>query len=76
MKIIFDNSSKDWILDVFNKSVDADGFIIENNSNSERVLTPEGKEIHSRELAIIKKGSQKFIAGDLTSLMKFTKNEI
>lgn len=76
MKIIFDNSSRDWVLSVFNKSVDSEGFIIENNGSFDRVLTPEGREISKNELAIIKKGSEKFISGDLTSLMKFTKNEI
>lgn len=76
MKIIFNSTSKDWVLNVFNKSVDSEGFIIENSDDQERVITPEGREISLKELAVIKKGSEKFISGDLTSLMKFTKNEI
>ncbi|MDF2447518.1 MAG: hypothetical protein K0R26_22 [Bacteroidota bacterium] len=74
-KIIFNKSSRNFVLDIFGKSVDSEGFIIEKSSRS-RVLTPEGKEITSDELAVIKKGSEKFIAGDLTSLMKLTKNEL
>jgi hypothetical protein len=73
-KIIFDREGKDWILSVFNKGVDTEGFIIENKDKS-RITTPEGREITRDELAIIKKGSEKFIAGDLTSLMKLSKGE-
>lgn len=74
-KIIFDKSTKDFVLGIFDKEVDSDGFIIERSSKS-RILTPEGKEITKDELAVIKKGSEKFIAGDLTSLMKLSKNEM
>ena len=75
MKVIFDTQSKDWVLSLFKKSVDTDGFIIEKKSRT-RVLTPEGDEIKSDDLAIIKKGSEKFIAGDLSSLMKESKGEL
>jgi len=74
-RITFDNESKDLILDAFNKSVDKDGFIIEKQSKV-RVLTPEGMELKKDRLSIIKKGSEKFISGDLTSLMKYAKGEI
>ncbi len=74
MNVIFDKQSKDWILSIFNKSVGKDGFIIEKNGT--RIWTPEGEEIKSDDLAIIKKGSTKFIAGNLSSLMKETKGEI
>ena len=76
MKIIFDKNAKEWVLNIFNKSVDTNGFVIENDSNKQRVLSPEGKEIANNDLAIIAKGSEKFIAGDLTSLMKFSKGEL
>lgn len=74
-KIVFDKGSKDFVLDAFNKGVDKDGFIIEK-SNKTRIQTPEGKEITKDQLSIIEKGSEKFIAGDLTSLMKFSKGEL
>lgn len=74
MNVIFDNHSKDWVLGIFDKKVDTDGFITEKNGA--RVWTPEGDEIKSEDLAIIKKGSVKFIAGNLSSLMKETKGEI
>lgn len=75
MKVIFDTQSKDWVLNLFKKSVDNEGFIIEKKDRT-RVLTPEGDEIKADDLAIIKKGSEKFIAGDLSSLMKESKGEL
>ncbi len=74
-KITFDKGSRNWVLGLFDKSTDNENFIIEKSDNS-RINTPEGREITIDQLAIIKKGSEKFYAGDLTSLMKFTKGEI
>jgi hypothetical protein len=73
-KITFDKEGVDFVLDVFNKSVDKEGFIVEKNKT--RIITPEGNEIQKSQLSVIKKGSEKFIAGDLTSLMKLSKGEI
>lgn len=73
-RITFDKGATDFVLDIFNKSTDNDGFITERDNT--RVLTPEGIEITSDQLCVIKKGSEKFIAGDLTSLMKLAKGEI
>ncbi len=73
-RLMFDKSARGWVLSIFDKTMDSEGFIID--SNNCRVTTPEGSEITEDELAIIKKGSEKFIAGDLTSLMKFTRNEL
>lgn len=75
-KIIFDESGKDFILDALGKTVDGAGFIIEKDNPHIRIQTPEGREITKKELAVIANGSQKFIAGDLTSLMKLTKGEL
>lgn len=76
MRIIFDKSAKNWVLDLFDKSVDTEGFIVEKANKTQRVLSPEGLEITFDELAVIKKGSEKFIAGDLNSLMKLSKGEL
>ena len=73
-KILFDKGSTDFVLQIFNKSVDCDGFIIAKDKT--RILTPEGREITKDQLSVVKKGSEKFIAGDLTSLMKLSKGEI
>ena len=73
-QIFFDKGSADFVLEIFNKSVDCEGYIIAKDKT--RILTPEGREITKEQLSVIKKGSEKFIAGDLTSLMKFSKGEI
>lgn len=74
-RILFDRNGKDWILSVFDKSLDAEGFIIDNKTG-DKIMTPEGKEITGDQLAVIFKGSEKFVPGDLTSLMKLTKGEL
>ncbi|GAB4449088.1 MAG: hypothetical protein Fur0028_04260 [Bacteroidales bacterium] len=74
--IFFDESAKDFILEVFDKTVDSEGFIVEKKRTKQRVLTPEGTEIKKNDLAIIAKGSQKFIGGDIISLMKYAKGEL
>jgi hypothetical protein len=75
-KIIFDESGLDFILEAFGKSSDDEGFIVEKDNPTIRIQTPEGREITKHQLAVITKGSQKFIAGDLTSLMKLSKGEL
>ena len=73
-KIVFDKGATDFVLDIFSKSSDSEDYIIDKDKT--RILTPEGREITKDQLAVIKKGSEKFIAGDLTSLMKLSKGEI
>jgi hypothetical protein len=75
-KIIFDNSTRDFVLEAFSKTIDDEGFIVEKCDPSVRVQTPEGEELKKEQLAVITKGSQKFITGDLTSLMKLSRGEI
>jgi len=74
-RVTFDAGSKEWVLDIFSKTTDSEGFIIEKKDKS-RVQTPEGVDITIDELSFIKKGSEKFIAGDLTSFMKLVNDEI
>lgn len=73
-RIVFDKGAVDFVLDTFSKSTDNEGFIVAKDKT--RILTPEGREITKDQLSVIKKGSEKFIAGDLTSLMKLSKGEI
>lgn len=69
MDITFDKSAKDFILDVFNKSVDKDGFVIEKDNPNQRVLAPDGREVEYEYFAGIKRGSEIFIKSDLISLI-------
>ena len=48
--------------------MDSEGFIVEKNDPTQRVITPEGEEIRLEEFAGIRKGSEIFIKSDLPSL--------
>lgn len=66
--ITFDASAKRKILSFFDKTVDAEGFIVEKEDETQRVITPEGEEVKEDEFAGIRKGSEIFIKSDLPSL--------
>lgn len=68
--ITFDENSKEEILSCFGKTVDQEGYIIETDDPTMRVITPDGEEITVEEFAGIRKGSEIFIKSDLPSLIK------
>lgn len=68
--ITFDDSARPFILNVFGKTVDSDGFIVEKNDRKQRVLTPRGDDIRLKEFAGIRKGSAVFIKSDIVSLVE------
>ena len=51
MKIIFDELSKDWILNLLNLSVDKDNFVI--NQEKQRILSTYNKEFKFEDLRSI-----------------------
>ena len=69
--ITFDNNleSKTAILQLFGKSLDDEGFIIETKSG-ERVVSPQNQEIHVDAFAGIRPGSEIFVTNDLPSLLE------
>lgn len=69
--ITFDESLKKEILDIFDKTVDDEGYIIEKDTK-ERVLSPDGEEIELEKFAGITKGSEIFIKSDIFSLIDLT----
>jgi len=71
--IVFDDSSKDSVLDLFGKTVDSDGFIVEKENEAQRVLTKEGQEIMSEEWAGVMKSSEEFVKSDTLSLIEMAK---
>ncbi len=70
--ITFEESAKRGILSFFDKSIDDEGFVVEKDDPSQRVITPEGDEITLEEFAGLKKGSEIFIKSDLISLMNLS----
>lgn len=72
--IIFDESSKQSLLRIMNKSVDSQGFIVEKENPSERVLTKDGEEIKLEEFAGVRKGSEVFIKNDINSILELAES--
>ena len=70
-KILFTESALPFILQMFGKEINKDGFIVESNSN-ELVLTTQGETIKANELGgITKRG---FYKNDLHSIMELVEN--
>ena len=67
--ITFEKSAKEEILAIFDKIVDNEGFIVERDDPTQRVITPYGEEVTLEEFAGIRKGSEIFIKSDLPSLI-------
>ena len=57
--LTFDESVKEEILDLFDKSVDSEGFIVEKNNPQQRVLSKDGQEVNIKEFGGIKKDKLK-----------------
>ena len=72
-KLTFDNSAKEDILDILDKKVDKEGFIVEKKKTSQRVLSMDGEEVLLDEFAGAKSGSEVFIKKDIISLMRISK---
>lgn len=73
--VVFNSDIKDFILDLFDKKEDSDGYIIELESGS-RVITPNGAHIRKDEFAGVTPGSEIFLTNDLPSLLKYANREI
>ncbi len=71
--ITFSNEAKGDILELYGKTVDEEGFIVEKENEVQRVLTPKGEEIRIDEWAGIMKGSEAFVKSDIFSLIELAK---
>ncbi|PKN00635.1 MAG: hypothetical protein CVU78_00240 [Elusimicrobia bacterium HGW-Elusimicrobia-2] len=65
-----DQKTKEFILKIFGKTVDADGYVVETDNLAQRVLTPDGEELLLDDFAGVQKGSELFIKSDLPSIFK------
>ena len=73
-QLTFDESAKLEILDFLNKTKDDEGFIVEKEKQTQKVLTVDGEEITVDEFGGAKAGSEVFIKRDLISLMKLSRS--
>lgn len=69
-KIIFDKSAVKILLSYFNKGIDKDEYIIEENTKK-RVLSFDGTEVPLGNFGGIMIGSEVFIKSDIDSVIKF-----
>ncbi len=75
IKLTFDKSVKEDILDLLDKAVDKEGMIVEKSTPNQRVLTFDSQEISFTEFGGVKRGSEVFISDNLVSLMRFIKRD-
>ena len=73
--VTFDKELKEQILDIFDKTVDGQGIIVEKSNPKQLVLTQDGENLSIEEFAGITKGSEIFIKSDLISLIDFSKKK-
>jgi len=70
LKLTFSKLAKKDIMNIFDKTVNADGCVVEKKDPSQKVLAIDGNELNYDEFAGIKKGSEIFIKSDLNSIVK------
>lgn len=73
VRIIFDDSMKELILEALGKTIDAENYIVEKGNPKERVITFEGKELKYENFGGVEKGSEIFIEDNLPSLINLIK---
>ncbi len=72
-QVTFTEESKSDILELFEKTLDDENYIVEIDNVNQRVLTPKGEEIHISEWAGVMKGSEAFVKSDAFSLIEIAK---
>lgn len=70
--ITFEKSAREDVLSFFGKIVDKEGYIVEKEDPTQKVITPDGEEVTLEEFAGIRKGSDIFIKSDLNTLINLT----
>ena len=70
--IRFESSARKDILDIFNKTIDPEGFIVEKDNPEQRVLSIDGDEVQFNRFAGLKRGSEIFIKSDIISLIELS----
>jgi hypothetical protein len=70
--LLFDDSVLGFVLDIFDKEIDEQGYIVEKISH-QRILTPEGIEVKAEEFAGFVPGSEIVLTKDLPSLLQYSK---
>lgn len=72
--INFDNSFINEVLAIFDKEINKDGVIVENDSK-EPVVTRQGDTIKHEDLGAIGNGSEVFVEDNFVSMLEFIKRK-
>lgn len=72
--IVFNENTHDFVLAIFNKTVDKDGYIVETSTGA-RALTPNGDEVKREDFAGFAPGSEIVLTKDLPSLLQYANAE-
>lgn len=72
LRITFDASARDFVLDAFGKTT-ANGFVVEKCNKEQKVLTPRGEDVPVQEFAGVRRGSTIFVKSDIVSLIEAAK---
>ena len=68
--ILFESYAREGILEIFDKEVDKEGYIVEKSDPEQRVLAIDGTEVPVKQFAGLEHGSEIFIKSDLISLIE------
>ena len=74
LRVTFSRNNVKDVLEIFNKLIDEDGFIIDKDTK-ERILTNDLEPIKWEELGFILPGSEVFIKADSTGLAKYLEEQ-
>jgi hypothetical protein len=72
--ITFDKSAALFILEVFGKVVNKEGFLIEKETG-EYVLSRHGEHVSINEFGGIAKGSELYLKSDISSMIEFIEKQ-
>jgi hypothetical protein len=70
IKLVFSESARDFVLEAFHKTVDDEGYIVEQDNKQQRILTLDGQEIRKDQFAGVRKGSEIYVKSDIVSLIE------
>lgn len=68
--IVFERSRIDYLLDLFDKEVDDQGYIVDSETG-ERVLSSDGTPLKPDDLGVVGHGSEVLVEDDFTSLVDY-----
>ena len=73
-KILFNKQALPYVLEIFGKSINDQGFIVDAETGK-LIITPDDEPITPEEFGAIKKGSEIFLKKDLLTTIKLAENK-